>query len=87
MVVLPKHVPRGGKGYHATTLEDIAEAADVTEGIVSWYFKTKQELFGAVIERYAIFLDVAELAAGVADGRDEQQLQALAAKLLGVIRE
>jgi AcrR family transcriptional regulator len=77
----------GERGYHATTLEEVASAAGVTKGAVYWYFKTKEALFGAVIERYSIFPDVAELAEGTGTEDDEEQLTALATKFLAIIQE
>ena len=41
------------KGVHATTLADIAQAADVPVGNVYYYFKTKDELVEAVIDAHA----------------------------------
>ncbi|MCX8126819.1 MAG: TetR/AcrR family transcriptional regulator, partial [Dehalococcoidia bacterium] len=39
------------RGFHATSLEDVAEAAGVTKGTVYWYFKQKEDLLRAVAER------------------------------------
>ena len=41
------------QGVEATTLADIAEAADVPVGNVYYYFKTKDELVTAAIDSYA----------------------------------
>ena len=40
------------QGVERTTLADIAEAADVPVGNVYYYFKTKDEIIGAVIEAH-----------------------------------
>ena len=40
------------QGAHRTTLAEVAERADVPLGNVYYYFKTKDELVAAVIERY-----------------------------------
>jgi TetR/AcrR family transcriptional repressor of nem operon len=40
------------QGVHRTTLADVAERADVPLGNVYYYFKTKDELVGAVLEGY-----------------------------------
>src|ERR1700741_3280668 len=40
------------QGVHSTTLADIAERADVPLGNVYYYFKTKDDLVGAVLDRY-----------------------------------
>jgi TetR/AcrR family transcriptional regulator, transcriptional repressor for nem operon len=40
------------QGVHRTTLADVAERAEVPLGNVYYYFKTKDDLVGAVLERY-----------------------------------
>jgi TetR/AcrR family transcriptional regulator, transcriptional repressor for nem operon len=40
------------QGVHRTTLADVAERADVPLGNVYYYFKTKDELVGAVLDGY-----------------------------------
>src|ERR1043166_5600225 len=40
------------QGVHRTTLADVADRADVPLGNVYYYFKTKDELIGAVLESY-----------------------------------
>src|SRR5260370_35263962 len=40
-----------GRGFRETSLADIAEAARVPVGNVYYYFKTKEELAKAVVER------------------------------------
>ncbi|GAB4295238.1 MAG: hypothetical protein Kow0090_10100 [Myxococcota bacterium] len=35
----------GEKGYHATTMDDIAKAAYTGKGTVYWYWKSKEEIF------------------------------------------
>jgi AcrR family transcriptional regulator len=40
------------QGVHRTTLADVAERADVPLGNVYYYFKTKDELIGAVLDSY-----------------------------------
>ena len=40
------------QGVHRTTLADVAERADVPLGNVYYYFKTKDDLVGAVVECY-----------------------------------
>jgi TetR/AcrR family transcriptional repressor of nem operon len=41
------------QGVERTTIADVAQAADVPVGNVYYYFKTKDELIAAVIERHA----------------------------------
>jgi TetR/AcrR family transcriptional regulator, transcriptional repressor for nem operon len=50
------------QGVHRTTLADVAERADVPLGNVYYYFKTKDELVGAVLDGYT--QDAAALLAG-----------------------
>src|SRR5690348_4971014 len=40
------------QGVHRTTLADVAQRADVPLGNVYYYFKTKDELVGAVLDGY-----------------------------------
>ncbi len=41
----------GRRGYHATTIDDITEAAGITRGALYWHFSGKSDLLGAVVER------------------------------------
>ncbi len=41
------------KGFHGTSMRDIAKAADITEGLIYHYFASKRELFTAIIEEYS----------------------------------
>src|SRR5262245_60278362 len=52
----------GRRGYHATTVAEIAAAADVSERTVFTYFPTKEDLLFA---DHAVFRD--RLAAALAD--------------------
>jgi AcrR family transcriptional regulator len=45
------------KGYGATTLNNIAARAGVAKGLVSFHFKTKEEVFQAVVRRAIPKLD------------------------------
>ena len=38
------------KGYHETTMEDVADRLGVSEGTIYLYFKSKRELFKAISE-------------------------------------
>ncbi len=45
-------------GYHATTVDDIARAAEVAKGTVYWHFASKEELFkGLLKEMFTRYLD------------------------------
>jgi len=45
------------KGYHKTTMDDIASTAGLTKGAIYWHFKNKRELFKFLIERMFSELD------------------------------
>lgn len=41
------------KGYAATTLEEIAQEADLTRGAIYWHFGDKAGLYNALLEAYS----------------------------------
>jgi AcrR family transcriptional regulator len=41
------------KGFHGTSMRDIARSADITEGLIYHYFESKRDLFRAIIEEYS----------------------------------
>jgi AcrR family transcriptional regulator len=41
----------GRRGYHATTIDDITQAAGITRGALYWHFSGKSDLLGAVVKR------------------------------------
>jgi AcrR family transcriptional regulator len=41
------------KGFHGTSMRDIAREADITEGLIYHYFAGKRDLFRAIIEEYS----------------------------------
>jgi AcrR family transcriptional regulator len=62
------------KGFHATTVGDVARAAGIAYGSVYWYFDSKDALFHALMDhqeralRAHIDREVAGLGGDVADG-------------------
>ena len=48
------------KGYHATSVSDVAALAGVSQGTIYWYFESKDELFQATI--LFAFMDFGEAA-------------------------
>lgn len=40
------------KGYHLTTMDDIAQESGLSKGSLYWYFKSKKELFRAIVDTY-----------------------------------
>jgi AcrR family transcriptional regulator len=46
------------KGYHATSIDDITQAAGLTKGALYWHFKSKEDLLKKLIRKYErSFLD------------------------------
>lgn len=41
------------RGFHGTSIRDIAREADLTEGLIYHYFSSKRDLFRAIIEEYS----------------------------------
>ena len=41
------------RGYHETTVDSICREAGVSKGAFYWYFKSKQEVFLAILEAWA----------------------------------
>ncbi len=45
------------KGYSSITMQDIADSAGVSKGVIHYYFKNKEELFISVLEQLIHELD------------------------------
>jgi AcrR family transcriptional regulator len=41
------------KGFHGTSMRDIARSADITEGLIYHYFENKRDLFRAIIDEHS----------------------------------
>ena len=41
------------KGFHGTSMRDIARSAKVPDGLIYHYFASKRDLFGAIIEEHS----------------------------------
>src|SRR5271163_862063 len=39
------------RGFHETSMSEVARAAHVSKALIFWHFKTKEELFMAVLNR------------------------------------
>src|SRR5271167_1179611 len=50
------------RGFHETSMAEVARAAGVSKALIFWHFKTKEELFLAVLNRLLepYFIDFAE---------------------------
>ena len=44
-------------GYHNFSMQDVADAADVSKGIIHYYFLNKDELMMAVLDRCAVDIE------------------------------
>ena len=60
------------KGYHATTIADVAKAARISYGSVYWYFDSKDALFHALMdsEELALRHHIDAALAGLGDNAD-----------------
>ena len=47
------------KGYHLTTMDDIAQESGLSKGSLYWYFDSKKELFLSIFEAYFRQIEVA----------------------------
>jgi TetR/AcrR family acrAB operon transcriptional repressor len=73
------------KGVSSTTLSDIAEAAGVTRGAIYWHFRTKVDLFHAMIDR--VRTPIGEMIEEIADEKTEDPLGSLREKTVFLMRQ
>src|ERR1700680_614848 len=73
-----------GHGFHETSMSEVAREAQVSKALIFWHFKTKEELFLAVLNRLLepYFIDFAEEAAAL--GEKSQLLRLIELYLLFV---
>jgi AcrR family transcriptional regulator len=57
------------KGFHGTSMRDIARSADITEGLIYHYFENKRDLFRAIIDEHS-FLPLLRTLPELADHLD-----------------
>jgi AcrR family transcriptional regulator len=74
------------RGFHETSMSEVAREAHVSKALIFWHFKTKEELFLAVLNRLLepYFIDFAE-EAGVLDER--AQIKKLVEFYLSFVRD
>jgi AcrR family transcriptional regulator len=74
------------RGFHETSMSEVARAAGVSKALIFWHFKTKEELFMAVLNRLLepYFIDFTE-EAGALD--EKSQLLRLLELYLLFVRE
>ncbi|MGB8412850.1 MAG: TetR/AcrR family transcriptional regulator [Candidatus Binatus sp.] len=73
------------RGFHETSMSEVAREARVSKALIFWHFKTKEELFVAVLNRLLepYFIDFAEEAA-----MDERaQIEKLVESYLSFVRD
>lgn len=72
------------KGFHGTSVRDIAEEAEVNVSLISYYFKSKQGLLEyAVTDYYDIYLhELEDIVEANADCSKQEQLEAVIRKIL-----
>lgn len=63
------------KGYHATTIADVAKAARISYGSVYWYFESKDALFHALMdsEEMALRRHIEAALAGLPGNADDEE--------------
>ncbi len=74
------------RGFHETSMSEVAREARVSKALIFWHFKTKEELFVAVLNRLLepYFIDFAEEAAAM----DERaQIEKLVDAYLSFVRD
>jgi len=74
------------RGFHETSMSEVAREAHVSKALIFWHFKTKEELFVAVLNRLLepYFIDFAE-EAGALDER--AQIEKLVESYLRFVRD
>jgi TetR/AcrR family acrAB operon transcriptional repressor len=72
------------KGVSRTSLADIAEAAGVTRGAISWHFEDKEDLFQAMCDRGALPLEA--LLQDLAEGHPTDPLGQLRETCVQIMR-
>ena len=74
------------RGFHETSMSEVAREARVSKALIFWHFKTKEELFLAVLNRLLepYFIDFAEEAAAL---DERQQTLKLVESYLSFVRD
>lgn len=64
------------RGFHETSMSEVAREARVSKALIFWHFKTKEELFVAVLNRLLepYFIDFSEEAAAMDERAQIQKL-------------
>jgi TetR/AcrR family acrAB operon transcriptional repressor len=73
------------KGVTRTSLNDVAQAANLTRGAIYWHFKNKADLFGAVCDR--VRLPIESMVESSTDERENDPLGQLRAICLFALQD
>lgn len=75
------------KGYHLTTMDDIAQESGLSKGSLYWYFKSKKELFLSILEAY--FRQMETAIQPILEGTlsPSEKLRAVAEVVVGSMKE
>jgi len=75
-----------GRGFHETSMSEVAREARVSKALIFWHFKTKEELFLAVLNRLLepYFIDFAEESAAL---NERDQILKLVEMYLAFVRD
>ena len=75
------------RGYHATSLKEIAEEAGVTDGLLIHYFGSKANLLRTVLEhKRSVLAELEDLVEEAAEDDPEQALRTLATRWIGILQ-
>ena len=75
------------RGYHATSLKEIAEAAGVTDGLLIHYFGSKANLLSAVLlERQSLSASIEAIVAGAPQDDPAAAIRHVATRWLELLR-
>ena len=73
------------QGFRATTIADIAAATGTAHGLVYHYFRSKDELLGAILDRYSFLPALRELLAVSPDRPAAEVLREVAVGFSGML--
>src|SRR5437764_10263335 len=75
------------RGFERATIKDLSEAAGVAQGLVYHYFRSKDELLFAVLERQSFLPELRRLLAVPPDGPASEVLQEVAGDFAALLAE
>lgn len=75
------------RGFDATTIKDIGEAADVAPGLIYHYFESKEELLSQVVEYHGFNAEIERILQGSFDKPATEELIGLAHAFYTLIGE